>query len=274
MKIFDLHNDFLTDIKEISLKSKYIDNNSFHTITMALWSSMLCKNMLDDHLHEAQFLLRNHTNLRFAVEDFGFADTRYFYIIKVLKPLYVGLCWNHDNLLAGGALDSGNLTKKGEDYIKKLNDANVAIDTAHLNRKSFSRVLEKSNKVLCSHTAFYTKLHHERNLMDYQIKHIIDKGGIVGLCTVPEFLTGSNTADIKDYASHIEYFLDKFGDKNLAIGTDFHGTNHLPTDLKTYTDFEKLKILLTKKGYSNQTIANIFYKNAERFYLNLTLSAD
>ena len=233
---------------------------------MALWSTRLTSSQLKESLLIAEQLKKSHKNLHFAIEDFSFVDESNYNRIIDSNPTYVGLTWNFNNNLAGGALDNGNLTLFGKDILKRLNSDNIIVDTAHLNEKSFFEVVNLAQKVICSHTAFYSITKHKRNLKDYQLQMLIDCGGIIGLCLVPEFLKQKGTADIYDISCQIEYFLDKYGDNNITLGSDFFGTKKLPRGIKTYEDLEKLKILLTKKGYSEDTIAKIFYKNAEVFF--------
>ena len=68
---------------------------------------------------------------------------------------------------------------------------------------------------------------------DYQLKMIVESGGIVGLCLVSEFLNGTKRSSVKDVVSHIDYFACKFGIDNLAIGTDFYGTKQLPINMNS-----------------------------------------
>lgn len=266
MEIFDLHNDILTSAKNAKKIEKYLKNNTKNTIITALWTTFFEEQIIFSKIEEYQKLKEKYKNIRFSIEDFNFVSTSNFEKIINLKPLYVGLTWNKDNALAGGCESFNHLTKFGEHIISKLNENKIVIDTAHLNEKSFMEVVNLSNKVICSHTAFSGVFDHKRNLKDYQIKMIIERGGIIGLCLCADFLSPYKKATIEDYAKHIEYFLNKYGDDNLCIGTDFHGTKHLPKGITQYKDFRYLEELLIKKGYSTETITKIFHKNAQEFF--------
>ena len=95
---------------------------------------------------------------------------------------------------------------------------------------------------------------------------IIDSGGLVGLCFVSDFINGTKQCKISDIVNQIDYFACKFGTKNLALGTDFYGTQHLPKSLKNYGAIsDKLSAALEKLGYTQKAINNIFYDNAYKF---------
>ncbi len=266
MKIFDLHNDFLTALHNNGKQDKYLLKEKERDTIMALWTTNLTNGQIEKQMQRAMSLKEKHNNLYFAIEDFGFVNAENYQKVIDTKPVYIGLTWNDENMLAGGAYSNGELTKLGKHIIDKLNSDKIVIDTAHLNEKSFIGVANTSNKIICSHTAFSGVFDHKRNLKDYQIKIIVERGGLIGLCLCDDFLSPYKKVTIEDYANHIEYFLDKYGDNNLAIGTDFYGTKKLPKGIKRYSDLKKVEILLTKNGYSDKTIAKIFYKNAENFF--------
>ena len=106
---------------------------------------------------------------------------------------------------------------------------------------------------------------HKRNISSETIKEIIIRNGIIGLTLVGYFLC-EKTATIDSVIKHIEYFLQKFGDDNLCIGTDFNGTDYLPINLSTYKDLKNLKNKLLKLGYGFKTIDKIFNKNATKYF--------
>ena len=122
--------------------------------------------------------------------------------------------------------------------------------------------------IFCSHTAFYGVNQHSRNLKDYQLKMIVDSGGLVGLCLVSDFINGTKRCSVRDIISQIDYFACKFGIENLAIGTDFYGTNHLPKSINDYPDLIlNLSLGLGKLGYTEKSLSKIFFENANEFLL-------
>ena len=270
MYVADLHNDFLTEIKTEKQQIKYLSTLPLAAkhIVCAVWTSKLKTNEILSLLYSANETINSlnmKSTLKIAIEDFWFVSKDNYQLIKKIKPIYVGLTWNNNNLLAGGAMENGEVTKLGEYYINKLNRDKITIDTSHLNEKSFMQVASLSRKIICSHTAFSGVYDCYRNLKDYQIRTIIDMHGIIGLCFVSDFLNGTKHATIEDVCKHIEYFFDRFGDDNICLGTDFYGSKHLPKGIKNYENISKIKELLIKKGYSEKSVAKLFYRNYEKF---------
>lgn len=267
-KIFDLHNDYFLKLKD-SKKDKYISQNySKNNIISAVWTSELSIYESMREIERAKNFVNLKSNLLLGVEDLHFLTYENLDKFLTFRPAYSGLTWNTCNALAGGAHEGGNLTKFGKKVIGLLEQNNIKVDTAHLNEESFMDVSKVSKRPLfCSHTAFYGINKHSRNLKDYQLKMIVDSGGLVGLCLVSDFINGKTKCKIDDVVSHIDYFACKFGIDNLALGTDFYGTSHLPQNAKNYKDLLfNLSNKLQDLGYTEKSINKIFYENASRFF--------
>lgn len=269
-KIFDLHNDFYLKLASDLKRNKYVlkNENFSENIISAIWTSEMNEQETFGALERARDYINSSKNLFLAVEDLHFLSKDTVEKLIQFKPLYAGLTWNRANCLAGGAHESGRLTAFGKKVVGLLENNNIVIDTAHLNEDSFSDVLKYSNKpVICSHTAFYGLNPNKRNLKDYQIKMIIDSGGLIGLTLVSEFLNGTQKSNIKDIVSHIDYFACKFGINNLALGTDFYGTKYLPKGARSYKSLTKnVSKELEKLGYTQKSIDKIFMTNASSYF--------
>lgn len=269
-RIFDLHNDYFLKLKTDNKKCLYITKTaeSAENIVSAVWTSELNNDESMMVLEQARDFVNTHQKLFLGVEDLHFLSKNNLDKFLSLKPIYAGLTWNTTNCIAGGAHESGKVTGFGKSVLKLLESKNIKIDTAHLNEDSFMDVAKISQKPLfCSHTAFYGMQPHARNLKDYQLKMIVDSKGLVGLCLVSDFINGSQKCKVYDIARQIDYFACKFGIDNLALGTDFYGTNHLPKNAKNYNDLSsKLSKVLEDMGYTQKSITKIFYENANNFF--------
>jgi len=269
-KVFDLHNDYLLEIKKQKHKEKYITkslNQGVKNICSAVWTTNMNKDTSFAKIIEARAFCDRH-NLKLAIEDLHFVSS-YEDIDKIIdiKPAYVTLTWNHENKLGGGAFSNTGLTSWGKKVIKQLENNNIQIDTAHMNENSFMDFLSITTRpLLCSHTAFFSLCNHPRNLKDYQIKIIEEYKGIIGLCFVKDFITKEKRCNINDLLNHITYFTNKFSIKCLCIGSDFYGTKNLPKGIKNYKSLNKIQSKLTTYGFSNNAIRKIYYKNADRFF--------
>lgn len=217
MNIFDLHNDILTSgFTDYELQNRvnreWLNNNK---IICAIWTTLLS---MDEFVLKSKYVRDN--KIISAIEDCQVLSDD-FDIMLISKPLYCSLTWNLDNSLGGGAYGKNGLTEKGKSFIEFLNKHNIALDLSHLNEKTFWQAIDIADRVLVSHSALNVLKKHCRNLNDLQIEAIIKKDGIIGLTPVPDFIANGN---IKGYLDAVEYFIKKFGNKNISIGSDFYGT--------------------------------------------------
>lgn len=269
-EIFDMHNDYFLKLNTDTKRNCYINKTKPYAkgILSAIWTSELNESEAFSALTRARDYVNTQKNTLLSVEDLHFLSKNNLNQFLDIMPICAGLVWNRTNCIAGGAFESGRLTNFGKQTIKALEKSNIIVDTAHLNEESFCDVTKIATKpIICSHTAFYGKNPHKRNLKDYQIKEIISGGGIVGLCFVSEFLNGTNKSTADDVVSQIDYFACKFGINNLALGTDFYGTKYLPEKLKSYKNITSLLAeKLLKLGYTQKAINKIFFENANNFF--------
>ncbi len=269
-KIFDLHNDYFFKLNSDIKKNNYFLKNDEYIdkVITAIWTSELNETESLSAIKRARNYVNKTNKTNLAVEDLHFLNKDNFALFLKYRPVYAGLVWNRTNCIAGGAFESGRLTLFGKNVIKEFEKNDIVIDVAHLNEESFADVLKCSRKpVICSHTAFFGKNEHKRNLKDYQIKEIIQTGGIVGISFVSDFLNATNKSTVSDVVSHIDYFACKFGINNLAIGSDYFGTYHITKNLENYKKLTlKLSSELLKMGYTEKSINKIFCENASNFF--------
>lgn len=268
-KIFDLHNDYFLRIPNDYKKDSYLQkHNTAENIISAIWTSELNELESFEMLERARDFVNKREKLFLGVEDLHFLSKENLERFVRIKPLYAGLTWNTCNALAGGAYETGRLSNFGKVAIKKLEENHIVVDLAHLNENSFLDVAKCSDRPLfCSHTACHSLCNNSRNLKDYQIKMVVESGGLVGLCLVSEFLNGTKRSLVDDIICHIDYFACKYGIDNLAIGTDFFGTKYLPKGANSYEKFiKKISLGLEKMGYTEKSISKILFENANNFF--------
>lgn len=256
--IFDLHNDLFTS----GLGNYEIDRllrSSRDDVIYALWTTELSAPMtfIDAKIAEYRSL-----SARFSIEDAGFIQERDIDKICSYPLSYVGLTHNHDNALAGGAFDGGGLTTLGEKFVRALNAADIPIDTAHLNRRSFYRVADIAGRMINSHSGLYSIVCHPRNLTDEQINLIVRRGGVVGITAVSDFI-GGDASD--DFVRTVDVFVQRFGVDSVCIGTDFYGTKPL-AGLSSYEDFDEVMRKLSMLGYTDCDVKKILYDNANSYF--------
>lgn len=258
-----MHNDLLT--ARLPLKDKiktlygYPDSVC---VVLAVWTTrMRMPNRTALRLAAPVKGLTCDCQYRFALEDLGFTARYGNGILHTLPLVYAGLTWNHDNALAGGAYGQGDLTAPGANTIAEMNEIGIAVDTAHLNERSFWHVLERAERPFDSHCACRALNGHCRNLTDAQMKAIAARDGIVGITAAKEL----GVSTFNGFVAHVDHAVGVAGIDAVAIGTDLFGAT-MPEHLTTYSHFYYVENALYKRGYSKDDIDKLFCRNAERFF--------
>lgn len=273
MKIADCHNDFLTKLSTSETIQYLIEakQNNINAIVASVYTTEIPNNEVFDKIkfyNKLISLASIKPRVLLHIEDCWFLkNSADLNKLIQLKPFSCGLVWNEKNSLGCGAnIQKGGLTEFGKYCAMELVKNNILVDFAHLNKESFyDLVCTISQPIFCSHTCFNGVNKHSRNLNDDQLMLLVKSNGLVGLTFVSNFLTHEPSANINDVVKQIIYFLDKFGEDNIAIGTDFYGTNNLPISLENYSNFNLLYNALLKAKINRSTIEKLFYKNFNFF---------
>ena len=275
MKIFDAHNDFLTGLNKIQQQKyiywikKYYNKNR---ILAQVWTSRMNQPMRKlKEFYDVICKTNSCKNFIFSIEDLGFLNNKNWKknVKKIIElaPFSCGIVWNKDNSLGGGTFGENGLTNFGQKIVTILENAGVLVDTAHMNMKTFWDFCKVTRMpIFNSHCNLFELNPHARNLNDLQIRKIIESKGIICLSFVKYFILKDGQVSVHDVAKQIVWFVRKYGDCHIGIGTDFFGTSELPNDLKSYLDFSNLETELLALGLKHRQICNIFYKNLSRFY--------
>jgi membrane dipeptidase len=197
--------------------------------------------------------------------------------LGVLRMLYklgvrlLTLTWNQRNQIADGVGESrtgSSLTEFGLQVIDEMNKLGMLIDVSHLSESCFWDVVKRSKfPIVASHSNCYSLCPHLRNLKDEQIKTIAEKGGIIGVTFVPDFLTNKKReATIKDLAGHIDYLVKIVGIDYVGLGSDFDGTKVLPLGLEGVDKVPNITEELLNRGYKKEEIKKILGENWLRVF--------
>lgn len=261
MKLFDAHNDLLTQRKDINTFLNKFYKQGLEKIILAIF---LSENKLttDEILNLTNSV--SNKNIYFAIEDISNIEYGDLDKLKEIKPLYCSLTWNYINKLAGGSLTKKDITELGYKYIDKIEEFSY-VDTAHLNKKSFYSLAKYSKKpLLNSHTNLQKICKCKRNITNKQVKTIIKSNGLICLTGVRDFL--GEKSNLYTYIDSIYYFYKKYGANNLALATDFMGSKEFPLVYKNYNDFKIIYNKLKEKGIDESDLEKIFYLNVINFF--------
>ena len=146
----------------------------------------------------------------------------------------ITLTWNGANQIAGGAQEPGGLTSFGKQVVRRMGELGITVDVSHLSDQGLADVLVATDAPLvASHSNARAMCNHPRNLTDSQFRAIAERGGLVGINYYRAFIremsegeAASPTCEVTfdELSAHIEHFLDLGGEKVLALGSDFDGS--------------------------------------------------
>lgn len=174
---------------------------------------------LDDKRIEKKYGL-GRTPLREAVlklEAEGLVD---YYRLGLRE---IQLTWNFKNQVCDGIYESRNagLTEFGRELIKEMNRLRILIDTSHINSRGLKEALDTSSQpIYMSHTSSRSLVDHPRNITDEQAKRIGKKGGVIGVCFLPQFVAPKR-ATVEHVLDHLDHFIELVGSDHVGLGPDF-----------------------------------------------------
>jgi membrane dipeptidase len=194
-------------------------------------------------------------------------------------------------------VDAG-LSMFGLEVVKHCNDIGMIVDVSHCGHLTTMDACRHSKKpVNANHTSARSIHAHPRAKSNEALRAIADTGGIIGLYTVPTFLTADPHPTIEHMLDHIDYIADLVGWQHVSLGTDWplmapddvvlstfgedpqlgfrpaEGDRPADIDLSKKLDgFDDLRDLrnitrgLVKRGYSDEQIKGILGENALRVF--------
>lgn len=141
--------------------------------------------------------------------------------IRYVQPTY-----QDRNIFGDGCGErfQSGLSNLGIQFIKKLDELGIVIDTSHVGIGTTIDCANMSkNPIMATHTAARGLVDTPRNKNDDEIKAIAAKGGVIGIAGKSGFLkkdgldTGST---INDMIDHMVYIANLVGIEHVGIGTD------------------------------------------------------
>lgn len=200
------------------------------------------------------------------------------YMMYQLGTRLISLTWNNNNNFAtsiASEVDNG-LSEEGIKAVKIMDELGIVIDISHLSDKSAREILNISkNPIIASHSNARAICNHGRNLPDDIIIAIAKSGGVVGINSFFKFVsTKSSEWNVENLITHIDYIKDLVGIDYIALGFDFLDYLDEVSDdninpiyiegLKNHSDAQGIVKALINRGYSEEEVEKICYKNIFR----------
>jgi membrane dipeptidase len=210
-------------------------------------------------------------------------------MVELYKRLGVGviqLCYNYRNNIGDGCLEpvDAGLSRFGRDVVTALNEQRVVLDMSHTGVRTSLEAMERSVRPDVFTHANARGVHdHPRNLTDEQIRAAADKGGVVGLCSFPAFITDTTNRPTVDHVvAHLDYIVELVGIEHVSLGTDyFHDAGYqLNVDLGDWDPGEypappwhypldggntvEIAVAMMRRGYSDDDVRAVLGGNLVR----------
>jgi membrane dipeptidase len=214
-------------------------------------------------------------------------NLKYFYDRGVR---YITLTHNKDNQICDASRDSLHTNKGlsafGKQVVEEMNRLGIIVDISHVDDSTFYQVMEVSKApAIASHSScrkFSPKA--TRDMTDDMIKKLGEKDGVMMINFYTAFLdstamltmgdfdsTHPNPTNVETVANHIDNVVKIAGIDHVGLGSDFDGvTGSLPIGLEDVSKYPDLIYTLLKRGYTDEDIEKICYKNAFRVWNKVT----
>lgn len=186
------------------------------------------------------------------------------------------LTWNGSNCIGSGNDTLEGLTSFGRKAIRRMEELGIVVDVSHLNDVGFKDVLACSTRpFVASHSNSRAVCGHPRNLTDYEFQAICDRGGLVGVNYYRSFISerygdtgaavpGREEVTFDELSFHIDRFLHLGGEKVIALGSDFDGSD-TPAWLNGAQDIPAFYGMVAKR-FSIDIADAMFWNNAASFF--------
>ena len=195
--------------------------------------------------------------------------------LRALGPAHYG-----PGTYAPGTEWDGPLSSKGRELVQEMDRLGMIMDATHMTDEAFWEAVDLfKGPVWASHQNCRALVNHQRQFTDDQLKHIIERGGVIGAALdawmmVPGWVKYTTKPEdtgvsLKHMVDHIDHVCQLAGNSlHSGIGTDLDGgfgREQAPMDLETIADLQKVPALLEARGYKQQDIENIMHGNFLRF---------
>ena len=183
---------------------------------------------------------------------------------------------------------SGGLFPAAQTLLREMESLGMILDVTHTSDESVRQELDIfSGPVIASHQNCRALVAGERQMPDDLLKRIIERGAVIGASMDTHMLSRDFELDwangqahrasfprdavtLEDLVDHIDYVCQMAGNSlHAAIGGDTDGQGGregAPYEIETVADYQKIAGILDRRGYGQQDVENVMYRNWQRFY--------
>lgn len=205
----------------------------------------------------------------------GHLERSYADGLRALGPAHYG-----PGRYAHGTDAAGPLPAAGRDLLKEMRRLGIILDVTHLCDECFWEALDLYDGPLwASHQNCRALAPWNRQFADDQIRAVAERGGVLGMAfdaimMVPGWVhKRSKPAEfqlkIERICEHVDHVCQLTGSaRHIGIGTDLDGgfgKEQTPLDLDSIADLQTIPGLLRSRGYSEEDIEGIMWRNFAEF---------
>jgi membrane dipeptidase len=131
------------------------------------------------------------------------------------------LTWNHPNEFAGGIeTPEQGLTEAGRTLVRRFAELGVVLDLAHASEQTWRDVIDEDVPFSVTHAGCRAVLEHPRNLADWQLEALAERGGVLGMMAIKVFVDPERPT-IPRWIDHFDHAVTVMGIEHVGLGADF-----------------------------------------------------
>jgi membrane dipeptidase len=131
------------------------------------------------------------------------------------------LTWNHANDFAGGIeTPTQGLTDRGRTLVRRFGELGVVLDLAHASEQTWRDVIAEEVPFSVTHAGCRAVCDHRRNLADWQLEALADRGGVLGMMALA-FVVDPDEPTLARWLDHFDHAVSVMGFEHVGLGADF-----------------------------------------------------
>lgn len=246
--------------------------------------------MIEAHRTGRKGIVLNFQNTTHFGEDLSLLERFHDLGVRIIQ-----LTYNSRNLVGDGCTERnpGGLSSFGLDVVASMNDLGILIDVSHCSHRTAMDAAEASTAPIAITHGFAESLNpHDRGASDELIACVGERGGYIGIVTVPFFLTSDPDVTLDHFLRHVDHVASLVGIDRVGIGTDWappipprlqellhagleklkfrpeHNVDWGATikDLDRYEDYPNITAALAEHGYAPDEVRGVIGGNFERVF--------